>query len=360
MTRSRSARIFAASPAAAIRGGMFVDTDGVGIDILDPKKDRETLGLYLIQFAEWDNPVGARTKYATPRPKKPVLSHETANYITFSRPNGASVPTRRQAVLAHGGQGQAGEVGIARRGSALGREIRAALLAVAQAQPGRDPQESVPVRLSLVALSGLLDKLQRNRRPLLPPQVDHGGRVLRVNNDVALAGRPGSDLSRQEPLGPETLRVKFFPRAACRRVCLGGLGPGTIPRQAAGDIEPGAQGDVIETAKIGLELPEATLPTRLKITAALTAGGRTIRNDWSAWLYPATVKPAASAVPVFADEAAIAHCRGWDVKPIPPEGPLVQVVYVTGWLDKRTIDARRTAPAWCFCTAPCRFRRRGP
>ena len=66
-------------------GRWYVDTDG--LYLADPKKDRKTTPLYLTQFAEWDNPIGNADKFKTPKLDRPVLSHETANYITFSRPD---------------------------------------------------------------------------------------------------------------------------------------------------------------------------------------------------------------------------------------------------------------------------------
>ncbi len=53
----------------------------------DPERDRPTVAIYDIQFAEWDDPVVNRSKFDTPKPVKPVLSHEAGNYVTFSRPD---------------------------------------------------------------------------------------------------------------------------------------------------------------------------------------------------------------------------------------------------------------------------------
>ena len=61
----------------------FVDTDGFYIG--DLKKDRETLPLLFTQFAEWDDPVANPNKHKTGGTTKPIISHETANYVTFSR-----------------------------------------------------------------------------------------------------------------------------------------------------------------------------------------------------------------------------------------------------------------------------------
>ena len=66
-------------------------------------KDRETTPLLFTQFAEWDDPVDNPNKHKTDQPTKPIISHETANYVTFSRWRpGRPIPAQLQAVLAGG------------------------------------------------------------------------------------------------------------------------------------------------------------------------------------------------------------------------------------------------------------------
>ena len=351
-------------------GRMFVDTDGIGIDILDPKKDRETLGLYLIQFAEWDNPVGAHAKYATPRPKKPVLSHETANYITFSRPDLAD--QFQHAVKPFwltAGKAKLAKLGLfdeaprwAEKSERLYALCHKHNLEEIRKNPYLSGYHWWLFQDYWTSSNGIVDHYFR-------PKSITAEEVLRVNNDVVLLqdgldrtyrGKSRLDLKllvsnfSPGPLGGEVVwEVRAEDRSLAKQQSTQRIGkPIAValspfaPRKHAAFAERKTtlsnvpQGDVIEAAKISLALPEPTSPTRLKITAALIAGGRTVHNDWSAWLYPAAIRPATSAVPVFADDAEMVHCRDWDVQPIPPEGPLgAQAVYVTGWLDKRTIDA---------------------
>ncbi|MBE6413477.1 MAG: hypothetical protein E7035_02855 [Verrucomicrobiaceae bacterium] len=87
---------------------LFVDTDGEWEGyILDAKNDRPELDLYFVLFDEWADFVDFERKYDTKKsvrckhitnkfvgksvdvdvPLKPVISHETANFCTFTRPS---------------------------------------------------------------------------------------------------------------------------------------------------------------------------------------------------------------------------------------------------------------------------------
>jgi beta-galactosidase/beta-glucuronidase len=67
----------------------FLDTDGGDWKgyFDDPKNDRDTLDFVSYQFDEWTSPVLNPAKFTLPKQRKPTLSHEAGNYITFTRPN---------------------------------------------------------------------------------------------------------------------------------------------------------------------------------------------------------------------------------------------------------------------------------
>ena len=64
----------------------FCDSDGDWKGYFTSGKDRETLDLYFVLFNEWVSPF-LPEKFAPTGFKKPVISHEAGNYITFSRPD---------------------------------------------------------------------------------------------------------------------------------------------------------------------------------------------------------------------------------------------------------------------------------
>ncbi|MBE3135481.1 MAG: hypothetical protein IMZ55_18595, partial [Acidobacteria bacterium] len=73
---------------AAIARGLdptrpFVDSDGVWPKVLG--QDRETLDFYFLLFDVGNIPLDLPDKYRIDRPRKPVVSHETGNFLTFPR-----------------------------------------------------------------------------------------------------------------------------------------------------------------------------------------------------------------------------------------------------------------------------------
>lgn len=70
----------------------FADTDGEWDNyILSQKNDRDSLDIYYVLFNEWADALRVPSKFDTRKysggrpPLKPVISHETGNYTTFSR-----------------------------------------------------------------------------------------------------------------------------------------------------------------------------------------------------------------------------------------------------------------------------------
>ncbi len=101
------------------------------------------------------------------------------------------------------------------------------------------------------------------------------------------------------------------------------------------------QGEVAEQAQVDVELPDTDAPVLLKIAAQLSTGEKEYHNHWSAWLYPAQIRPAKSDVAVFVFDPQRKEFSGWSVQPIPADGPLQsRAVYVTNSLfDARLVDA---------------------
>ncbi len=140
-----------------------IDSDGLSGSLAAQAPDRSTLDFYSVQFDEnalpLDNPAKHRLSAA---PKKPVISHETGNYVTVPRPDLFEQFQRQlQAVLAGALPRQAGQARTSARGAAVVAEFGEALLPSAQAEPGGLAQEALAVRLRVVAAAGLLDRRQR-------------------------------------------------------------------------------------------------------------------------------------------------------------------------------------------------------
>ncbi|MGB2820686.1 MAG: hypothetical protein WBF17_06865, partial [Phycisphaerae bacterium] len=80
-------------------------------------------------------------------------------------------------------------------------------------------------------------------------------------------------------------------------------------------------------------------PTKVTLQAQLVAGGRTVRNDWCTWLYPAKVPAPKLKLPLFATGWALKALRPLGAAPV-GRGPLGGAgVYVTEWLDRDLLAA---------------------
>ena len=166
--------------------------------------------------------------------------------------------------------------------------------------------------------------------------------VLQFNNDVVLLQDGLARTYRGHAQLKPKLLVSNFSTGSLQgsltwEATLDGrsLARKTIPLQTV------PQGEVAERAQVDLELPDTALPVVLKIAAKLSVGKKQYQNGWSAWLYPAQIRPAKSAAAVFVFDPQRKDFLGWPVRPIPTEGALEsRAVYVTDDLfDSRIVDA---------------------
>jgi hypothetical protein len=331
---------FAAAARRLDGDRFFLDSDGASPALFDPANDRGTIDLYMIQFAEWANPEPG--KFQTPPPKKPVISHEAGNYVTFSRPD---LIDRFQSNIkpfwmtaGRAKLEQLGLLGEAERWAAASEQLYLLChklnLEALRGNPYLSGYHWWLFQDYWTSSNGLVDHTFR-------PKTISTDDVLCINSDVVLLL---DGLGRTYRAGDRVewpLRVSNFSPAALAgqlgwEISAGGQ---SVVRQEV-PLTSVPQGEIAEAARLVLELPGTAEPAKLKVVAALTVGGRTYRNAWSAWLYPAEIRPTAAATPVFADDLQLAHCQGWGVQPLPAEGELdARAVYLAGWLDPRLIDA---------------------
>ena len=133
------------------------------------------------------------------RPKKPVISHETGNYVTFSRPDLVDQFQHNiKPFWLTGGKAKLAKLGLLGEADRWAEKSERLYLLCHKYNLEALPQEPLPLRLSLVAVPGLLDDLQRDGGPLLPSQVDRRGGGPQVQQRRRAASRRvGADLSRQ-------------------------------------------------------------------------------------------------------------------------------------------------------------------
>jgi hypothetical protein len=319
----------------------YVDSDGYYIQRHD--KDRSTLPVQFVQFAEWEDPVANLDKYKTDKPSKPMISHETSNYTTFSRPDLADqFRHNMKPFWLTAGKAKLEKLGLSQETNAWAdkSERLYALLQKSNFESlRRNPYLSGHhwwlFQDYWTSSNGLVDHYFRPKS--IKPE-----EVLKYVNDVVLLQQGVERTYRAKNRLNAAILISNFSPAALqgKLVWEVKLGDKSLARKELTPSEV-PQGEVAEAAKIDVELPETASPSAIKITAELTTDGKRFVNDWSTWLFPAEIRPATSAVPVFVTESRIEEFQGWDVKPIPAEGSLSErAVYVTDdLLDHRVVDA---------------------
>jgi hypothetical protein len=74
--------------------------------------------------------------------------------------------------------------------------------------------------------------------------------------------------------------------------------------------------------QIDFKLPDVASAAKANVAVEFMAGEKHFQNDWTAWLYPAAIKPDTHSTAVFADQEQIKKIPNWDLKPLPAQGPL--------------------------------------
>ncbi len=320
----------------------YIDSDSVAVEVLDPKNDRDTLDFYTVPFNEYVNPLDHPDKFAMSRPKKPVISHEAGNYITFSRP---SLVDRFQhnfkPFWLTAGKARLQELGL-----------------LAEAERWAEKSERLYVLCHKFNTEGmrlnpfivgyqwwLLQDYWTTANGIVDHYFEPKGittdEILKFNSDVVLLqegldrtyrGRGHFDLKllasnfSVEPLeGELTWEVANDKQVIARK---------QISTSSIG------QGELKNLANVTLNLPEVEAPVRLKISAKLDAKGQSFSNNWSTWLYPSKIAPKLNDVPIMVEASQLKAMPTREMSPIPHEGELdTKAVYVVTALDSRVIDA---------------------
>jgi hypothetical protein len=328
----------------------FIDSDGVAGNVLtgkvpsDPLSDRDTLDLFTIQFEESADPIENPGKFKTPRPAKPIISHETSNYVTFSRPDLVDQfqhnmkpfwLTDGKAKLEKLGLSQEAN-GWAEKSERLYGLLHKYNLESLRKNPYLSGYHWWLFQDYWTSSNGLVDHY-------FSPKSIGKDDVVKFNSDVV----PLQEGLQRTYRGKTRLDMKLLVSNFSPESLQGNLrwkvmvGDRLIAHEQKTLTNPAPQGELVEVGKIDLKLPEVESPAKVKITIELAADGKRFVNDWSTWLYPAAIQPAKLPVPVFADDVYSKQFRAWNLQAIPSKGALEdRAVYLTSWpCDSRIRDA---------------------
>lgn len=319
----------------------FVDSDGLFRNFLG--RDRDTLDFYFLMFDVSKIPLDIPDKFRFDKPRKPVVSHETGNYVTFPRLDQFDLFTDNvkpwwtvQGIAKLKALGLDGEAANwSEKSERLYLFCHKNNLEAMRRNPHVSGHQWWLFQDYWTTSNGIVDFLYR-------PKAIRPEEVLRVVNDVVLLA---DGLERttvgKSPLKADLVVSNWSPDALAGaavnwRAKLEGK------ELQAGQIAPVAvgQGEVAAVGKLELSLPDVTQASRLTLEAEIAVGGRRCANDWIVWVFPSRIAPPPSPVPVYAGTdltGLLAHC---DVKPI-SAGEILdpKAVYVTRQLDSRLIAA---------------------
>ncbi len=327
----------------------FADSDGLFQKILQPGGDRDTLDLYFLMFDVARIPLDRPDKFRIDPPLKPVISHETGNYVTFPRldqfqafsgnikPFWATPGIERMGSL-----GLAGEASLWARNSErlylLCHKLNTEAL---RKNPHLSGHHWWLFQDYWTTSNGLVDFAFRSKE-ISPAE------VLRFVNDVVLLEeglgltyRAGDSLKTEllvsnmslQPIAGSVLSWRLI--LGDRVLGSGVLHPGTGP------------GEVGSAGRLEAKLPgEIAGPARVRLEADLDTGRARYANDWSAWVFPAAAEPPGPEVPVFAGDDVMSLFPAGALGKIPPDDPLPRrAVYVAGSPDRRLAAAAREGAA---------------
>lgn len=279
------------------------DTDGIPVEgYADGTKDRETLDMYFIQFDVFKSVLENANFYKCPSPKKPVISHENGNYVTFPRLDQISLFQQNikpfwmiEAQEKVSKMGLSGEVDLWAENS--GRLYT--LLHKLDKECLRKNANISGYHWWLLqdywtTSNGLVDTYFRPK-----PGIDRKG-VRKFNAPIVLL-QDGIGLSYR---GGEKLQIRFIASnfgdsgldspTLAYTISLGD--EKLLEREQA--VHVVAQGTVSELTSTEVELPPVQEPLRVLIAGELCSGDVRIVNDWFTWVYPAAA--ARPSVQVYA------------------------------------------------------------
>lgn len=324
---------------------LYLDSDGVDPALLHNQKlDRPTVAIYSIDFAESLDPVVNKEKFNTPKPIKPVLSHESGNFLTFSRPDLTDQFKHNfKPFWLSDGKAKLEKMGLLQEAFqwADKSERLYAYLHKCNLEWLRKNRYISGYNWWLfqdywTTSNGIVDHYFRPKSITREEVLVYNSAVVLLQDGLKMTYRSNNRLDLKllvSNFSPEALKGKLDWEIKDNGQ--------TLARQTVAVINQVPQGEVSEVAGVTLIMPERETPTQLTITATLTAGDKQYGNKWSTWLYPAVIQPHKPPVPVFASVSSTHVFETWDIPPIPPEGTLdARAVYVTDDLfDTRVIDA---------------------
>lgn len=339
--------------------GLFADTDGVFMPtVLEPAKDRDTLDLHFALFDEFAWHVfGPDNKYVTPQPRKPLISHETGNYTTFTSPEVARQFQQQGSNFKPfwliNGVKRLQQLGLLKEAEewASKSDRLYALLNKYNIECLRKNRYISGYHWWLfqdywTTSDGLVDYFFRPKNITKEEVRDSNRAVVLLQDGLEQTYRGKSQLNLKLMLS--NFSTKTLTGNVTLKIFLGN----DCLKQEVIALSEILNGDVADLGVINLTLPDVREPTRLTITARLSSDNADSENRWESRLFPALIRPAAGNIPLYTclkNNDALAKFNG---KPLPKGEKLpVRAVYVTDNFEDSRLVAAMADGASVVCLA---------
>jgi beta-galactosidase len=337
--------------------GFFADTDGMHLRrVTEPENDRDTLDIYFAQFREasWDV-FGPNNKYVTSEPRKPVISHETGNYTTFTNPD--IVRRFSESIVIPfwltNGVDRLQQLGLLKEAEewSLKSDRLYALQHKYNIECLRKNRYISGYHWWLfqdywTTSGGLVDYFFR-------PKDVAKDEVLTYNRDVVLL-QDGLEPNYRSntPLNLRLMLSNFCGQSLNGSVNLQILlGDNCIKRETI-KLPEIANGDVADAGSIELPLPDVKEPALLRVTAKLLSDNAEADNSWESRIFPADIHPENKEVVVYnclQDKKLLA---GFNCVDLPQNEKLSSMaVYVTDNFEDDRLAAALELGAAVVCLA---------
>ncbi|HPO16716.1 MAG TPA: glycoside hydrolase family 2 TIM barrel-domain containing protein [Candidatus Hydrogenedentes bacterium] len=346
-----------------------VDSDGLPqTGFVDGTKDRDTLDLYFTQFDVFNNPLDKPQLYECPSPKKPVVSHETGNYVTFPRLDQIDlfkdnfIPfwliSARDKVQKMGLLNESTR--WAENTERLYTLLRKIDIETLRKSPKISGYHWWLLQDYWTTSNGIIDTYFRPK-----PGISRDA-IVQFNNAVVLL----QDALKNVYRGGDPLQIALFvsnfgpvnlvqPKLSYKVM----QGTDTLMEQTHSVVSV-EQGIVAELAKIGFPLPNLGSPARITIKAQLQAEGVTYSNEWFTWVYPAQISSQNTQAPFYANGELLPWLEPRGAKALPQQKPYpAEAVYFSNQLTPELLDAALAGaslilykPQGVFPSAKTRFK----
>ena len=346
---------------------LVIDSDGLNpAGFLAGTQDRASLDFFAVQFDPHVLPLDRPDKHrVSGTPLKPVVCHETGNYVTFPRADAIEqfrhnvkpfwlAPVREK--LRRLGLEDQQELWAA-NSERLYLLCHKLNLEDLRKQPNVSGYTWWLFQDYWTGSNGIVDHYFRPKSIKTEDVLPFNGPVVLLLDGLQQVHQPG-------PLELRLLVSNYSTEPLERVAVQLEAEPWIKVRQRSEAAARCPVGTITELQRLTLELPEVDQPVRLALRATLRAAGGRWSNNWSTWVYPPDPAVHKPAVPLLAEPSKSATFRRYEATGIPEGSSLpAEALYLTDDPDPRVLDAVNRgacllmlSPQSLFDAVPNRFK----